>query len=208
MNPLFNTILFIHIFFGFTALSAAAGAISTKKGATPHRLCGKVFVIAMSGIVLSAIPLSIMKHDIFLFLIAIFSYYFAISGFLFATNHTGKPSRIAWISSSIMLTIGILMLIYSYFSPTSNSSPASVLVIFGIIACITGYSDLKLYRTKPISGTFRIIKHLTAMLGATIATLTAFTVVNFHTNPAIIAWITPTLLIVPIILWWRIKLSR
>jgi hypothetical protein len=41
------------------------------------------------------------------------------------------------------------------------------------------------------------------MLGATIAALTAFTVVNIHTHPAYIAWIAPTILVLPVMLWWQ-----
>jgi uncharacterized membrane protein len=208
MMSIFNSLLFIHIVFGFTALSAAAGAISTKKGETIHRFCGKIFVSAMTGIVITAIPMSLIKHDLFLFLIALFSYYFAISGWLYATTRSGIASTLAWVIAIIMLCVGLAMINYSVFYLRENNYQFTVLTIFGTLSCINAISDLKAYYFKKAVGNYRIIKHLSAMLGATIATLTAFTVVNFHTNPEYLAWIGPTILITPLIVWWRIRVSN
>ena len=103
MTPTFSALLLIHIIFGFTSISAAVGAISTKKGGTVHRFCGKVFVCGMTGIFITAIPLSLMKNDLFLFLIALLSYYLALSGWLFAKNRSGVASLFAWSVATIML---------------------------------------------------------------------------------------------------------
>lgn len=204
----FNILLFIHIVCGFTSLSAAAGAICTKKGEFTHRTCGKIFVLGMTGIFLTAIPMSLITHDIFLFLIAIFSYYFALSGFLFAKTRSDMASIYAWALAIIMLVTGLAMLAYSIFYLSFNNYQGTVLTIFGALSCTTAMSDLKTYYYKKAVGNFRIIKHLTAMLGATIATLTAFTVVNFQTHPAFIAWLAPTVLILPVIFYWRHRVSK
>lgn len=210
MSPFFLPLLFIHIISGFTALSTASLAIATKKGATFHRTAGKIFVIAMTGILLTAIPLSYLTKNIFLFLIALFSYYFTISGYLYAKHRDGKASITAWFSSIFILLIGISMIIYANSHVTTNDYPTIVLDIFGVLAIINGFADIKTYYYKNAVGRTRIIKHLSAMLGATIATVTAFTVVNITTHPAFIAWIAPTILITPIIYWWvyRVKTMK
>ena len=51
----------------------------------------------------------------------------------------------------------------------------------------------------------RIAKHLTNMMGGTIAVVTAVLVVNPPTDPEWVWWILPTVLITPVITWWNKK---
>jgi hypothetical protein len=41
------------------------------------------------------------------------------------------------------------------------------------------------------------------MLAGTIAAVTAFTVVNVSTEPAVLAWLGPTAIITPLIVYWN-----
>lgn len=202
MISVFNSLLIIHITSGFTALSSTIGALLAEKGMYRHRLCGRIFLYAMTGIFVTAIPMCYITQDLFLFLIALFSYYFAISGYFFAKNRTGVATTYAWTITVIMFWLGLYMISYSLSHFHSQNYQVTVLLIFGILGCITSIGDLKTYYFDEATGNMRIIKHLSAMLGATIAACTAFTVVNFHTNPAWIAWIAPTALILPVILYW------
>jgi hypothetical protein len=54
-------------------------------------------------------------------------------------------------------------------------------------------------------GKERIVRHLTNMMGGTIAVVTAVLVVNVDVEPVWIWWVLPTALITPIILWWSRK---
>jgi uncharacterized membrane protein len=204
---LFFPLLFVHIVCGFTALSTAALALATKKGADFHRAAGRLFVLAMTGILFTAIPLSYLTKNIFLFLIALFSYYLAISGYLYAKHRDGKARIFAWLASILIVLIGLCMIVAARYLPTSNDYPSIVLDIFGVFAITNGLADIKMYYQKKAVGRIRITKHLSAMLGATIATITAFTVVNITTHPAFIAWIAPTVVIVPVIYWWRYRIN-
>jgi uncharacterized membrane protein len=208
MAFIFKLLLSIHILAGFTSLTSACGAILTKKGAYFHRLFGKIFVGGMTIIFITAIPLSLIRQDLFLFLIAFFSYYFALSGFMFARNQNSQASRFSWLIAFMMLGIGMTMLSYSIYHIHDQRYQNIVLLVFGILSCSTSVSDLKSYYYQTATGSERIVKHLTAMLGATIATLTAFTVVNIQTNPEYIAWIAPTILILPLIIWWTRKVRQ
>ena len=49
---------------------------------------------------------------------------------------------------------------------------------------------------------------LTNMSSRTIATITAVLVVNVDTNPVWLAWILPTLIITPVIVWWNFRVVR
>ncbi len=208
MTTVFNSLLVVHITSGFTALTAAFGALLTEKGMYLHRLFGKLFLYAMTGIFITAIPMCYITQDLFLFLIALFSYYFAISGYFYARNRTGIASKYAWTVTIMMFWVGLYMISYSLSHLHTHNYQVTVLLIFGILGCSTSIGDLKTYYFDEATGNLRIIKHLSAMLGATIAACTAFTVVNIHTNPAYIAWVAPTVVMVPLIFYWTRRVKQ
>jgi len=63
----------------------------------------------------TAIPMSIASNNIFLFLIAIFSFYLAFAGMRFAKNLNGVPTRSDWLAVLSMIFSGIGMRPYAAF---------------------------------------------------------------------------------------------
>lgn len=208
-HPLFFILLTIHIIFGFTALVSSFGALFSAKGQPRHRRFGKFFITGMTGVFITAIPLSIIIHNLFLFLIAIFSYYLAFSGWRYAKNRTGVASKIDWAVSIIMLIAGLIMVGFGIwiYQETPNFH-AYILLVFGTIGFLFSIDDLRVYKKSAAVGKERIAKHLGAMLGATIAATTAFSVTNIPIHPSIILWITPTLILSPVILWWKRRILK
>ncbi len=96
-------LLGIHIACGFTSLFSAFGALLSSKGQSRHRQFGRLFFYAMTCVFVTAIPLSIIKNNLFLFLVAIFSYYLAFS----VTNIPLKPQIVLWVGPTILLAPAI-----------------------------------------------------------------------------------------------------
>lgn len=199
------SLLIIHILCGSSALCCAGGAMFAIKGQPTHRLFGKYFFYAMTGVFITAIPLSLLIKNLFLFLIAIFSYYLAFTGWRYANNPSGEAKYYDWFISSTMLIASICML---YFSFQMQGFYATVLLIFGVIGLVSSLGDMKVYRNHTATGRVRIVKHLGAMLGATIAAITAFLVTNFSFQPTIVLWLAPTIILVPVILWWKNRVLK
>lgn len=199
----FYILLFIHICFGTISLLSAAGAMCATKGQWWHRHFGDFFFYGMTGVFVTAIPMSLMKSNLFLFLIALFSYYLAFTGRRFAINTSGIPARVDWIVSILMLIVGAAMIITGWYIHTENSTYATILWIFGGIGASLSYRNLKLFRRGGARGRERLVQHFSSMIGATIAAVTAFVVTNFHIEPVIILWLGPTVVLVPVIFWWR-----
>ena len=86
-------LLIIHILAGTVALMSAALAVSSAKGKKFHVLSGRTFFWSMVTIFLTAIPMSVVSNNTFLFLIAIFSFYLAFAGMRFARNRNGVAIR-------------------------------------------------------------------------------------------------------------------
>jgi hypothetical protein len=202
---IFIILLSIHIACGFSSLFSAFGAIFSPKGQPKHRFFGTCFFYGMTGIFITAIPLSLIKSNLFLFLIAIFSYYLAFSGWRYAKNRGGFPMKLDWVVSIIMLSASLAMIGFSIYQFDIHQFQTIVLLVFGSTGSIFSISDLKTYRNHSATSKQRIIKHFSAMLGATIATVTAFSVTNIPLKPQIILWLGPTIVFTPIIIWWKHK---
>ncbi len=200
-----KTLLVIHIFAGVIALLSAALALSTENGKKFHVLSGKFYFWAMVLIFLTAIPMSIINSNVFLFLIAIFSFYLAFSGKRFARNRKGIPARLDLIAVNFMFLSGAGMWILAIIFFINNDSQFITLIVFGFLALFLGYGDFQTFKNQTATGKERIAKHLTNMMGGTIAVVTAVLVVNPPADPEWVWWILPTVLITPVITWWNKK---
>ena len=198
----------IHILAGTIALLCAALAVSSEKGKRLHVLSGRTYFWSMATIFLTAIPMSIISNNIFLFLIAIFSFYLAFAGMRFARNRKGVATTLDWIAVSLMILSGLGMWILAaiYFSNTNTQY--IVLLVFGFLAIALGYADFKSHKNKSAIGKERISRHLTNMMGGTIAVITAVLVVNPPFEPEWVWWVLPTVLITPVIFWWNSKILK
>ena len=200
-----RALLILHILSGAIALFSAALALSTEKGKKFHVLSGKSYFWAMVLIFLTAIPMSILKSNVFLFLIAIFSFYLAFSGKRFARNRKGIPARLDLIAVNFMFLSGAGMWILAIIFFINNDSQFITLIVFGFLALSLGYGDFQTFKNQTATGKERIAKHLTNMMGGTIAVVTAVLVVNPPADPEWVWWILPTVLITPVISWWNKK---
>jgi len=201
-------LLSVHILAGIFALLCSALAVCSEKGKRIHVLSGRTYFWSMVVIFLTAIPMSIITSNIFLFLIAIFSFYQAFAGMRFARNRKGIATILDWASVGLMILSGLGMLILAAIYFTNDNSQYIVLLIFGFLAVFLGYGDYKSHKNKTATGKQRIAKHLTNMMGGTIAVITAVLVVNVDIEPVWIWWVLPTALIVPGIVWWNWKVLK
>ena len=205
MSNVIEILLPIHITSGSIALFSAALAISSEKGKKIHVLSGKSYFWGMVLIFLTAIPMSIINSNVFLFLIAIFSFYLAFSGMRFARNRSGVPTRVDLIAVNFMFLSGAGMWILAIIFFINNNSQFITLIVFGFLALFLGYGDFQTFKNQKATGKERIAKHLTNMMGGTIAVVTAVLVVNPPTDLEWVWWILPTILITPVITWWNKK---
>ena len=199
-------LLVAHIFAGCISLIAAVFAVVSSKGKQAHILAGRTYFWGMAVIFLTAIPMSISSSNVFLFLIAIFSFYLAYAGMRFARNRTGTANLFDWVAVGLMVFSGLAMWFLALVYFMNNNSQYITLTVFGFIAISLGYMDFRSYRNKSAIGKQRIARHLINMLAGTIAVITAVLVTNVNIEPVFILWILPTILISPFIFWWNRKI--
>ena len=196
-----SILLFVHVACGFAALAAALVAASVKALGMSHRvhvLSGRVFVGGMLGIVVTALPLALLGGSLLLFLVAILSGYLAFAGWREAVRRTGSGAGLDRAAALLMVLAGAAMLGWGALLLIGENSGGIVLVAFGSIGLSLSVSDLRRMR-RPSDRVERIVNHMSRMMGATIAVLTAFLVVNVRFEPGWVVWLAPTAILTPLI---------
>ena len=91
----------------------------------------------------TAIPMSIISRNIFLSLIAIFSFYLAFVSMRFARNRKGVAATFDWIAIGLMISSGVGMWILAAIYFFNSKTQYIVLLVFGFLAIVLGYSDIR-----------------------------------------------------------------
>jgi hypothetical protein len=194
--------LIIHIICGFSALAVGFFAIISKKGLKLHLTTGKLFFICMIGVTLSALIISMITENQFLFQVGIFSFYQNYFGFRSVKNKSLVFNPADWV----IFLAGVINCAFMF--ATLNV----VLVVFGLIQTSLVITHLRIYfqlkKGNELPKNTWLIQHLTLMLGTYIATLTAFLVVNINDfQPAWVLWIAPSVLGGTVIFYYTKKYS-
>ena len=217
MQTIYHILLAIHIAAGSTALITGMGAIVTKKGGKSHRLWGKIYFWSMLAVVFSAMLITFIKPILFLFYIAIFSFYLCYSGMasIYLPKKIIRPLfRYTYMPVTLISALCGLIMIYSGASSLimSGAGMNIVQLTFGVILSLLSLNDLKRYFFKDGQKKGEhILLHIGRMGGSYIATFTAFFVVNIQFDPGYVPWLLPTVIGTPLItiasVRWKKKLT-
>ncbi len=211
-TPVFGILLILHILFGTITLASSVVAIGSKLADVAHKwhvTSGRLFFIGMTGIFITGLSMSSIRFNPPMLFISIFSFYFAWMGRRYAINRKSTPSGLDNIITPVM-TVGFIgMIAYGLYSQyIQGEGFGIVIMVFGIIGVMNAYTDWQIMRKGGATGKLRIAEHLGKMLGGTIAAITAFLVVNFEFEPAIVVWLLPTFILTPIIFIWSRKINN
>lgn len=195
----------VHVLAGFLALFAGVGAIATKKGGLRHRRAGKTYVYAMVVVAATSIGLLAFEQSTtrqFLALIAVFSFYFVFAGYraLGRKRPDASVSTVDWLAVGILVAASLGILAFGVTFWLAGNGFASVLLVFGAIGTGVGLADGATFAGYREGGTW-LGEHVFRMGAGYIATLSAFSSVNFLFLPMVARWLWPTAVGVPAIAW-------
>lgn len=170
METLRTSLLLLHVISGFVALVAGTIAAFLRKRRGFHSIIGSVFTKAMYVVAVTGIPLSILRGNMFLLGVSIFTLYMVISGSRafrgMSLKQTLALSISGWIGAMALLVIGFSGLwIY-------QNTMAIVPVVFGFLLLTMALRDWRAYRGIKIPNPLSV--HMNQMGGALIAAYTAF----------------------------------
>lgn len=196
MGTVFDVMLWVHIMAGTLALVGGMVAIVTRKGARLHRRSGIVYVLCMIVVGVTALVMSIIRPNPFLFAVAIFSAAMALSGWLPARGDNLQLSKMVGIASIVAAT---LLGVVGMWWVIAGDMFGITAIVFGLISVRFGWQDVR--RTTERNRQQRIIAHVSAMGGAFIATVSAISAVNLDMLPPLVRWLWPTVIGTPLIVW-------
>jgi uncharacterized membrane protein len=200
-------IRWVHIVAGMVALFVAPVAMLTVKGGRAHRRWGKLYFWSMAVVALTAVILALRQPTLFLALLALFSFYMAYSGYraLYRKRPAqGEQATTAdWVAAIITLGASTAMIVLGLATPVTVRGRLGVVpVVFGALGVVLAGNDLRTFVRPPADPNAWWFNHMGGMLGSYIATVSAFSVVNFTFLPVAVRWLWPTAVGVPAIVMW------
>ncbi|MFB6228165.1 MAG: hypothetical protein ABEH88_06255 [Halobacteriales archaeon] len=205
MPTLEEWILWLHIAAGTIAVLAGLGALVTTKGGWRHRQAGKLFLISMGVVVATVFGLLAINPTTFriiLSLVAVFSGYFAFSGYrvLSRKRPTDDANAIDWTATGAVTLACLGLGVWGVNWYLGGQSFGIVMMVFGGIGVVFGALDARVFRREG-AGEW-MVSHLQRMIAAFIATVSAVSAVNLTPLIGIWAWLWPTAVGVPLIVYW------
>jgi hypothetical protein len=212
MHALVVALLVPHIAAGSIAIVCGLVALCSRKGSPLHRRFGRIYYWAMCVVAATAAVLAPLVHSVFLFLVMILSFYAAFAGYRvlrrknpFAT----PPTPVDWAAAIVVSVSGITMVTLGV-EPRAGSDPsfAPMFLVFGALSLLLGVGDVVRYARPPKRKGAWMLLHAGKMIGSYIAALTAFSAVNFQVLPLLVRWFWPTVVLVPLIVYYNATGSR
>jgi uncharacterized membrane protein len=197
----------LHIAAGFVALVVAPVAMLTVKGGPTHRRWGKVYFWTMAVVALTALLLAVYRPVIFLALVAVFSFYAALSAYrvLFRKRpESGQgPRALDWAAALVTLTASAALVVLGIARPGATFQRlGTVAIVFGLLGLGLAGKDIVRFVRPAANRNAWWFDHMGGMLGSYIAVVTAFSVVNFAFMPLVVRWLWPTVVGTPLIVAW------
>lgn len=202
MHTLYLILISIHIAGGTAGLIAGAIAASVKKGSKVHNGSGKVYfygmlIASIAALVVSWLP---AHQNLFLFAVGGFTLYMIASGYRIINlkrqlKISPQPfTALDYSISFFAVAFGGFLIVIAILGLKNGNTFGIVPAVFGAICLNYARLDYLLFTGKKVLKTTWISNHITRMMGALIATYTAFLVVNVHIQQNWILWLLPTVI--------------
>jgi len=204
MDGLMLTLRWIHIAAGMLALVVAPGAMVTVKGGRAHRRWGKIYFWAMATVAVTALVLAAWRPNYFLLMVAVFSFYLAFSGYrALYRKRPGDVGPLDWTATLATLVASAGLAVFGLVQPSPVWQRLGVVaIVFGVIGAIVAGRHAWHFVRPSADVRAWWFDHMIGMLASYIATVTAFSVVNFTFSPPVARWLWPTLVGTPLVAIW------
>lgn len=213
MERIITIAIYIHAFFGGIGLLAGTVSFLVKKGSKTHILAGKWFSVGMIISSLISIPVAWMPghKNMFLFLIAIFTIYLVLAGNRALTFKPifkkTAPALLDKLISGGMMIASISMMGIGIFGLIQGVSNTVLFLFFGFFGFVLAVKDFRFYKNPNKDKSGWLVNHLGRIVGAYIASITAFMVAGLNFDN-LIAWMLPSFIGTAAIIYWTRRVSQ
>ena len=208
-----NVVLAIHVAGGFTGLAAMLLPLIAKKGGRLHKRAGLVFVAGMGAAALSGVVMSIgfllegrTRHGVFFGVLSLLlgeGLWCALAAIRRKKSPDASRRPLDYLVPGALALAGAVGVAYGLMNARW------LLVGFSTLSIAVSIGDLA-FAARPLSSKMAWwYQHMGSMMGACIAAVTAFLVVNVDrllgpipNAVAWVPWVLPSAIIVPIFVMW------
>jgi len=202
-----STLLSLHIVAAAIALVAGACALTFKKGRPNHRLSGKIFVVSMLIMGISAAPLAYVASNGDMLSGALVCYLVLTSWMTF--NPVSRKVDLAMMGAAIALVVSYFYLEW-YLATIGDRRPdipVGIGYVFGTIVGLALVGDIRLFVTKDVSRASKIVRHLWRMCFALFMASVSFFLARAHLFTELIrdSGVLYLIAVAPLLLmffWW------
>ncbi|WP_400074261.1 hypothetical protein [Zobellia russellii] len=209
MEQTITFFIYLHAFLGGVGLITGIGSIIVKKGSSLHKKFGKLFSIGMVGSSVISMPIAMMPNheNLFLLLIGLFTVYLVLIGNrALAFKIKTEADVVDKVISGSMLFFSILMLGIGLNTLLNTNTMGILYVFFGGFGLLLTFKDFQFYKNPQKTKNRWLISHIGKMIGALIASITAFIIAGLSIGN-LIAWTLPTVLGTIYIIYWKRKVN-
>jgi len=202
MPSLFQILISIHVAGGTTGLISGTVSAASKKGSVVHKLSGKIFFWGMFSASIAALIISnLPEHkNLFLFAVGGFTLYMICSGYRIVVlkrlaKNLDQPFN--WLDYGLTifgLGFGGYLLYLGTNLLLRGQNFGIVPIVFGLICVNYARLDYQFLKGSQSIKAVWMSNHIIRMMGAMIASYTAFLVVNIRMEPQWVLWLLPTMI--------------
>lgn len=216
MNLTQTILLILHVSGGMTALIAGLIPMFAQKGGKLHVTGGRIYLWAMWVVVFSSLPLALIKMNLFLGTIGIFTGYMVYTGNRAAQRKSPVPtSRMDLIVMWATMLVSIVMVGMAVFLAVGMEGRwpmGLILGTFGVFCFVLTSQDWRhTIHPERYAKKSWLLLHIGRFGGAYIATFTAFVVTNVTFLPGLLLWLGPGIIggmiVGRTVRYWRQRLS-
>ena len=206
----------LHVLAGAIGILSGAVALYAVKGAVLHRKSGMIFVCAMLVMSGSGAMIAAWHPNWATVLQGVLTFYLVTTGLLTVR----RPAGSRWIDVGAMLvalTVGTTHLAFGVeasYSPTGTKYgyPPPLYFIFGPLALLAAFGDIRMLRARALHGWRRIARHLWRMCFALFIASASFFLGQAKVIPAPLR-VYPVLVVLALLplvlmLYWLVRVRR
>jgi hypothetical protein len=199
-------LLISHASAGLITLIAGISAMIFPKKLKIHRPSGKIFYYAMWYVLVTAFILAFVKSNVFLFLVGVLVFNSNTMGLQSLKLYKSKNPVVGWKEWTIWLVSVALLSICQFYLIRQYGLRFDggfvVINVFSLVLLASLLKDLNLLIRKNYTKKQYLVSHIGKMGGAFIGAITAAMVQNVQSDPVWIAWLLPTVIFTPVLIYY------
>jgi uncharacterized membrane protein len=210
--------LLLHVCSAPVALLSGFMAMLFRKGSGLHGAAGTVFFVSMLSMSGSgALIAGFWRPNGGNLVVAVLTFYLVATAWVMAKRRGGKPGRFDLAALLVVLATGLAGVLWGFEAAGSpkamkDGMPAAIYFVFGTIALLHAWSDIRMIARGGVTGTQRIVRHLWRMSFALfITTFSLFPgqarLFSAAMRKSSLMYV-PHLLLIGMMIFWLVRMRR